>query len=71
MRKVLGLDLYNGAITGGAAMAICGARADPHKIPCVLVYESHGQDSRYKPMGEVCETVSQKYGTGGATPLSF
>ena len=31
----------------------------------VLVYESHNQDSRYNPLGEVCETVSAKYGTGG------
>ena len=33
--------------------------------PLVLVYESHGQDCRYKPLGEVCSTISQKYGTGG------
>ena len=29
------------------------------------VFENHGQDSRYRDMGEVCETVSAKYGTGG------
>ena len=29
------------------------------------VYESHGQDARYRPLGEVCETVSAKYGLGG------
>ena len=29
------------------------------------VYESHGQDCRYKALGEVCSTISQKYGTGG------
>lgn len=33
--------------------------------PAVMVYESHGQDCRYKPLGDVCSTVSQKYGTGG------
>lgn len=38
---------------------------DSDHIPCVLVYESHNQDSRYKPFGEICETVSAKYGTGG------
>jgi len=38
---------------------------DNHAV--ALVYESHGQDCRYKPLGEVCSTVSQKYGTGGAT----
>ena len=37
-----------------------------HHEPVVLVYESHNQDSRYNPLGEVCETVSAKYGTGGA-----
>ena len=36
-----------------------------HHEPLVLVYESHGQDCRYKPLGEVCSTVSQTYGTGG------
>lgn len=29
------------------------------------VFENHGQDSRYRDMGDVCETVSAKYGTGG------
>lgn len=29
------------------------------------VYERHDQDSRYRDMGSVCETVSAKYGTGG------
>ena len=33
--------------------------------PLVLVYESHGQDARYRPLGEVCETISAKYGLGG------
>lgn len=46
-------------------------RAQEHNHPpLVLVYESHGQDSRYRPLGEVCETVSAKYGTGGCnTPI--
>ena len=30
-----------------------------------VVYENHSQDSRYKELGDVCETVSAKYGTGG------
>lgn len=30
-----------------------------------LVYENHSQDSRYKELGDVSETVSAKYGTGG------
>lgn len=36
-----------------------------HHEPIVLVYESHNQDSRYRPLGDICETVSAKYGTGG------
>ena len=36
-----------------------------HHEPIVLVYESHGQDSRYRPLGETCETISAKYGLGG------
>ena len=31
----------------------------------VMVVESHWQDSRYNPMGDICETVCAKYGTGG------
>ena len=31
----------------------------------VAVFENHSQDSRYNPLGDVCETVSSKYGTGG------
>ena len=29
------------------------------------VYEHHGQDSRTKELGELCTTVTAKYGTGG------
>jgi len=29
------------------------------------VYEMHGQDSRVRDLGDVCSTVTQKYGTGG------
>lgn len=43
------------------------AQASSSHPPLVLVYESHGQDSRYNPLGDICETVSAKYGTGGAT----
>lgn len=36
----------------------------------MTVYERHDQDARYKLLGEVCETVSMKYGTGGGnTPI--
>ena len=33
--------------------------------PIVMVFESHGQDCRYKYLGDTCSTVSAKYGTGG------
>jgi len=34
------------------------------------VYENHGTDSRVKPLGEVCTTVTARWGTGGNnTPL--
>lgn len=29
------------------------------------VYENHGQDNRYRDLGDTCETVTAKYGTGG------
>ena len=31
-----------------------------------VVYENHAQDSRYRDMGDINETVAAKYGTGGA-----
>lgn len=35
-----------------------------------LVFENHAQDSRIKELGDVCCTVSAKYGTGGGnTPI--
>lgn len=34
------------------------------------VFENHGQDTRFRDTGEVCQTVTQKYGTGGGnTPI--
>ena len=56
---------------GGGVMSVsyevtATLRAEMHSwSPIVLVYESHGQDCRYKPLGEICSTISQKYGTGG------
>jgi len=34
------------------------------RTPTVVV-ENHSQDSRYKIMGDICQTVSAKFGTGG------
>ena len=36
-----------------------------HGKTIALVYERHDQDSRYKELKEISETVSTKYGTGG------
>ena len=65
MKDAIGLDLYNQATTGGVSMTVTSKRSDPHHVPCVIVYDSRGQDARYRPLGEVCETISAKYGTGG------
>lgn len=36
----------------------------------LAVFENHAQDSRVREMGDVCSTVSGKYGTGGGnTPI--
>lgn len=36
----------------------------------LVVFENHAQDSRVREMGDVCSTVSAKYGTGGGnTPI--
>ena len=39
--------------------------AEPGVHQQTYVYENHSQDSRYKELGDVSETVSAKYGTGG------
>lgn len=52
----------DGYRVGGAMYTL--NETEVHAV-CYLVYESHNQDSRYNPLGEVCETVSAKYGTGG------
>jgi site-specific DNA-cytosine methylase len=31
----------------------------------MMVYENHPSDSRVKPMGDVCQTVTSSWGTGG------
>jgi len=56
---------------GGAVMAVSydvtgtlRAEMGGHP-PLALVYESHGQDARYRALGETCETISAKYGLGG------
>ena len=39
------------------------SEAGGNSVPAV--FENHSQDSRYNPLGDTCETVSAKYGTGG------
>lgn len=63
--RVVGIDLYNQCTTGGVSKTLNAIKCDSDHVPCVLVYESHNQDSRYRPLGDICETVSAKYGTGG------
>jgi DNA (cytosine-5)-methyltransferase 1 len=41
----------------------CTLRAESHHPP--LVFENHGQDCRYKQLGDVCQTVLSTFGTGG------
>ena len=36
----------------------------PKDAQCV-VYENHSQDTRYRPLGDICQTVSATYGMGG------
>ncbi len=38
---------------------------EKHGVAKCTVYENHSQDSRYKPLGDVSETVNAKYGSGG------
>lgn len=54
---------------GGAVMQVtvdmtATLRAQEHGHP-PIVFESHGQDARYRELPEVCETISAKYGLGG------
>jgi DNA (cytosine-5)-methyltransferase 1 len=40
-------------------------KADVHGVAQPIVYENHPADSRVKEMGETCQTVSARFGTGG------
>ena len=47
---------------------------DEGQTPVIMpsVYEMHGQDSRVRDLGDVCSTVTSKYGTGGGNvPITF
>lgn len=51
------LDTHGGDATcnQGGNLIICPA----------TVYENHGQDTRFRPTGDIAQTVVEKYGTGG------
>lgn len=43
-----------------------------HLLPVVQVYETHPADSRVREMGDVCQTVTSRWGTGGGNiPLAM
>ena len=43
---------------------------DEGQTPIVQVYENHPNDSRVKEMGDTCQTVTSRWGTGGGnTPI--
>ena len=33
--------------------------------PPAIVFENHSQDTRYRPLGDICQTVSSTFGMGG------
>ena len=60
-----------GCAGGGKGILIQKERVGALSTLCnQYVYENHQQDGRIKSMGEINETISQKYGTGGNnTPI--
>lgn len=51
-------------ISEGGVIPTLNTAQGGQRQPCVC-FESHDQDARYREMGDVCETVSAKHGTGG------
>ena len=62
--KVLRLNDQGGSVMGVSEDVTGALRAEEHGHR-PIVYENHSQDSRYKPLGDISETVSAKYRTGG------
>ena len=62
--SVLCLNDQGGSVMGVSEDVTGALRAEEHGHQ-PIVYENHSQDSRYKPLGDISETVSAKYGTGG------
>ena len=44
MCEVIGVDMYNQAITGDVSMSMRATRGDTEHIPCVLIGEEDGTD---------------------------
>lgn len=65
--RVIVLNDQGGAVMQVTVDMTATLRAQDHGHP-PIVFESHGQDARYRELPEVCETISAKYGLGGAMP---
>jgi len=61
----LGFRAENTKCYAEKATTVCNGTRPGFTCGVIEVFENHGQASRYKPLGEVSETVSAKYGTGG------
>ena len=55
---------HTGPLTARDYKGISSDDCNPTMMKLVA-YENHPSDSRVKPMGEVCQTVTSKWGTGG------
>ena len=42
-----------------------GETSTPTLVVEKSVFENHSQDTRFRPLGEVCQTVLSTFGTGG------
>jgi DNA (cytosine-5)-methyltransferase 1 len=59
------LAQYRQAPVGGTLKASGGVLGGGSETFLTEVFETHPADSRVKPMGEVCQTVTSRWGTGG------
>lgn len=66
---IVGLDVYNQALTGDKSKTLNSAATDTDHIPCVVkeqhLFENHSQDARYRGSLDVCPTLPAQLGTGG------
>lgn len=69
--EIIGVDLYNLALTGGVSMTIKSARSDNEHTPCVMIkkeepilLESNQNHATIRTDG-VCTTLSASMGLGG------